>query len=318
MSSSSSKPAIYAALVGNLAIAVTKLAAASWTGSSAMLSEGVHSLVDTGNEILLLYGLHRAARPPDAMHPLGYGRELYFWSFIVALLIFAIGAGVSFYEGVIHIITPEPIIDVKINYIVLGFAFLFEGGSWYVAWKGFRSATPDLGVLPDLDYIEAATRSKDPTTFIVLFEDSAALIGILIALAGTFASDYLQLPAMDGVASIGIALLLAATGAFLARESKGLLMGEPAGPRTRDRILQIARRHDAVVGTEDLFTVHLAPRQVLVALRLDFAEDCPGREIEREFNELDAEIRRSCPDVVAVFIRPRLQPAPLPRAERTT
>lgn len=319
MSSSSSKPAIYAALVGNLAIAVTKLAAAAWTGSSAMLSEGVHSLVDTGNEILLLYGLHRAARPPDAMHPFGYGRELYFWSFIVALLIFAIGAGVSFYEGVIHIITPEPITDVKINYIVLGFAYLFESGSWYIAWKGFRSATPDLGVVPDLDYIEAATRSKDPTTFIVLFEDSAALIGILIALAGTFASDYLQMPAMDGVASIGIALLLAATGAFLARESKGLLMGEPAGPRTRERILQIARRHDAVVSTEDLFTVHLAPRQVLVALRLDFAENSPGREIERGFSELDAEIRGSCPDVVAVFIRPRLrgQSAPLPRTEQT-
>ncbi|MFC0239267.1 cation diffusion facilitator family transporter [Rhodopseudomonas telluris] len=314
MSSSSSKPAIYAALVGNLAIAVTKLAAASWTGSSAMLSEGVHSLVDTGNEILLLYGLHRAARPPDEMHPLGHGRELYFWSFIVALLIFAIGAGVSFYEGVIHVITPEPITDVKINYIVLGFAFLFESGSWYVAWKGFRTATPDLGVVPDLDYIEAATRSKDPTTFIVLFEDSAALIGILIALAGTFASDYLAMPALDGVASIGIALLLAATGAFLARESKGLLMGEPAGPRTRERILQIARRRDAVVSGEDLFTVHLAPRQVLVALRLDFAEDCPGREIEREFGELDAEIRRSCPDVVAVFIRPRLQPQPAPSA----
>ncbi|WP_420130938.1 cation diffusion facilitator family transporter [Rhodopseudomonas sp.] len=319
MSSSSSKPAIYAALVGNLAIAVTKMAAAAWTGSSAMLSEGVHSLVDTGNEILLLYGLHRAARPPDEMHPLGHGRELYFWSFIVALLIFAIGAGVSFYEGVIHIITPEPITDVKINYIVLGFAFLFESGSWYVAWKGFRTAMPDLGVVPDLDYIEAATRSKDPTTFIVLFEDSAALIGILIALAGTFASDYLAMPALDGVASIGIALLLAATGAFLARESKGLLMGEPAGPRTRERILQIARRHDAVVSADDLFTVHLAPRQVLVALRLDFDEVRLGRDIERKFDELDADIRRTCPDVVAVFIRPRQRatPAPLARAERT-
>jgi divalent metal cation (Fe/Co/Zn/Cd) transporter len=173
--------------------------------------------------------------------------------------------------------------------------------------------------VPDLDYIEAATRSKDPTTFIVLFEDSAALIGILIALAGTFASDYLAMPALDGVASIGIALLLAATGAFLARESKGLLMGEPAGPRTRERILQIARRHDAVVSADDLFTVHLAPRQVLVALRLDFDEVRLGRDIERKFDELDADIRRTCPDVVAVFIRPRqrVPSAPLARAEQT-
>jgi cation diffusion facilitator family transporter len=303
----SSKTVIYAALVGNMAIAATKLGAAAWTGSSVMLSEGVHSLVDTGNELLLLYGLHRAAKPADALHPLGYGRELYFWSFIVALLIFSIGAGVSFYEGVVHIIEPVPIADSRVSYIVLGLALLFESGSWYVAWKGFRADVPDLGPVPDLDYIEAATQSKDPTLFMVLFEDSAALIGILIALAGTFASEQLEMPVLDGVASIGIALLLGATGAFLARESKGLLMGEPAGPNTRERILQIARRHGDVVSAEDLFTVHLSPRQILVALTLDFAEDSPGREIERDFSELDADIRASCPNVVALFIKPRLR-----------
>jgi len=310
----SSKTVIYAALAGNLAIAVTKLAAAAWTGSSVMFSEGVHSLVDTGNELLLLYGLHRAAKPADELHPLGYGRELYFWSFIVALLIFSIGAGVSFYEGVIHILQPVPISDSRVSYIVLGLALLFEGGSWYVAWKGFRAESPGLGPVPDLDYIDAATRSKDPTMFMVLFEDSAALMGILIALAGTFASERLDMPVLDGVASIGIALLLGATGAFLARESKGLLMGEPAGPKTRERILAIARRHGDIVSADNLYTVHLAPRQILVALTLDFAADCPGREIERDFSWLEADIRKACPDVAALFIKPRLRAQPLAAA----
>jgi cation diffusion facilitator family transporter len=307
MSHASSKKVIYAALGGNLAIAVTKMAAAAWTGSSAMLSEGVHSLVDTGNEVLLLYGLHRAEKPADAAHPLGHGRELYFWSFIVALLIFSIGAGVSFYEGVVHVLDPTPITDVRISYIVLGLAFVFELGSWYVAWKGFRAVAPALGYVPDAGYIEAATRSKDPTSFMVLFEDSAALIGIVIALVGTAAADWLQMPVLDGVASIAIGLLLGLTGAFLARESKGLLMGEAADPALRDRILQIARSHGRIVGAEPLFTVHLAPWQVVVALTLDFPDDSRAADIERSFASLEAEIKRSCPQVVGVFIRPQLQ-----------
>jgi cation diffusion facilitator family transporter len=315
MSHASSKKVIYAALAGNLAIAVTKMAAAVWTGSSAMLSEGVHSLVDTGNEVLLLYGLHRAAKPADALHPLGYGRELYFWSFIVALLIFSIGAGVSFYEGVIHILNPQPITDASINYIVLGLALLFEGGSWYVAWKGFRETVPDLGAVPDAEYIVAAARSKDPTSFLVLFEDSAALLGILIALVGTFASEQLEMPMLDGAASIGIGLLLGLTGAFLARESKGLLMGEPASTATRDKILQIARNHGGIVSAETLFTVHLAPQQIVAALTLDFADDARATDIERDFAELETRIKQSCPDVVAVFIKPQLLSTPLGRPE---
>ena len=205
---SGAKKTVYAALVGNLAIAATKLAAAALTGSSAMLSEGVHSLVDTGNEVLLLYGLHRSTLPPDDTHPLGHGRELYFWSFVVAVLVFALGAGVSIYEGVSHILRPEPMQRVMVNYAVLGLSAIFEGISWTVAVRQFRKAKGELG------FIAAARRSKDPTTFTVLLEDSAALVGIAVAAIGIFAAQRLAIPELDGVASIGIGLVLALTAAF--------------------------------------------------------------------------------------------------------
>src|SRR5690348_9638854 len=178
MSSSNSRLVVYAALAGNLAIAIAKFVAAGFSGSSAMLSEGVHSLVDTVNELLLLYGMHRAARPPDAAHPFGHGREVYFWSFIVALLVLALGAGVSLFEGIMHLRKPEPMSDPWVNYIVLGVSMLFEGASWSIALREFRAAKGELG------YFEAFRQSKDPTTFTVLLEDTAALLGLLIALAG--------------------------------------------------------------------------------------------------------------------------------------
>ncbi|RUY17703.1 cation diffusion facilitator family transporter, partial [Mesorhizobium sp. M7A.F.Ca.US.005.03.2.1] len=200
-----SKKVIYAALAGNLAIALTKFAAAAFTGSSAMLSEGVHSLVDTGNGGLLLYGMHRAARPADRTHPLGHGRELYFWSFIVALLVFALGAGVSFYEGAVHIMAPEPVANAKVNYIVLGLSFLFEGSSWWVALKEFRRQKGRQG------WLQAVQSSKDPSVYTVLFEDSAALLGLIVAFAGILAAELLEMPELDGAASIGIGLILGAT-----------------------------------------------------------------------------------------------------------
>src|SRR5262249_3797515 len=195
-----------------------------WTGSASMLSEGVHSVVDSGNELLLLYGLHRAQRAPDAARPLGYGRELYFWSFVVALLVFALGSGVALLQGVVRIASPRPIEDAYVNYVVLAAAFLFEGTSWYVSLVEFRKQKGSAG------YFEAFRRSKDPTNFMVLFEDSAALIGILIALAGTWAATTFDLPALDGVASIVIGLVLGMTAALLARETKSLMMGEAADP----------------------------------------------------------------------------------------
>jgi len=218
----SSRTIIYAALAGNLLVAITKFAAAAWTGSSAMFSEGVHSVVDSGNELLLLYGMHRGATRPDHDHPLGYGREIYFWSFVAALLIFTLGAGVSVYQGVTHILHPKPIQNVLVSYIVLVLSALFEGTSWCFTLHKFK------GKKRYSELFMAIRRSKDPPSFIVLLEDSAALIGLLIAFAGIYCSVHLNLPVFDGVASVLIGLVLAMTALVLARETKGLLIGERA------------------------------------------------------------------------------------------
>ena len=266
MAESSSTFTVVAALVGNLAVAVTKAVAAAWTGSASMLSEAVHSFVDTGNEVLLLYGMKRAAKKPDASHPYGYGRELYFWSFVVAVLIFALGAGVSMYEGVLHMRDPEPVRDPHVNYIVLGLSFLFEGGSWFVAWKQFREAKGAMG------WVEAFRRSKDPPAFMVLFEDSAALIGIVLAAFGTWASSSLDLPLLDGAASIAIGVVLAVVALILARESKSLLLGERADPEVTEAIRGVVAADAAVTRVNAVLTTQLAPDQVLVALSLEFVD----------------------------------------------
>jgi cation diffusion facilitator family transporter len=301
----SSRKVIYAALGGNCLIAVTKFVAAAWTGSSAMLSEGVHSLVDTGNQGLLLYGGHRASRPPDDDHPLGYGRELYFWSFIVALLIFSLGAGISLYEGIGQIRHPAPISDAKVNYIVLGFSMLFEGGSWWIAFREFGKKRGSIG------FLKAVIRSKDPTSFIVLFEDSAALIGIAIAFCGTFAAGHWDMPELDGAASVGIGCVLAVTAVFLARESKGLLIGEPARNATCRSILQVAREQDGIRRAAVSLTVHLAPDQIVAALDLGFDEDLSAADVEEAMAILDKRIKARHPEVIAVFVNPRQRPAAL-------
>lgn len=296
---SGSKLVIFAAIAGNLLIAVTKFVAASLTGSSAMLSEGVHSLVDTGNGLLLLYGLHRAARPPDRMHPLGHGRELYFWSFIVALLVFALGAGVAFYEGIIHMLAPEPIENPLVNYVVLGLCMVFEGGSWLVALREFRRSKGDLG------YIQAVRRSKDPSVYTVLFEDSAALLGLVIALIGISAAQYFEQPWLDGAASIGISLILGATAVFLARESKDLLMGEPALPDVQTAILSIAQADPAVEQANGVLTVHMGPEQIVAGLSLDFIDHLSAADIETCVERLEARLKAEVPQVTAVFVKPQ-------------
>ena len=296
---SSSKLVIYAALAGNLLVALTKASAAAWTGSSAMLSEAVHSLVDTGNEVLLLYGMRRSARQADPEHPLGYGRELYFWSFIVALMFFALGAGVSLYEGILHILFPKPITDPLVNYLVLALAFLFEGVSWLVALRQFRALKGPLG------YYEAFRRSKDPISFMVLFEDSAALIGILIAALGTFAATTLDAPVFDGVASILIGLVLAGTASLLARESKSLLLGERADIKLSESILRIAEEGSLATRANGVLTVHLAPDQILVALSLEFADDLRAPQIEDAVINIERKIRAAHPEVVTLFVKPQ-------------
>ncbi len=299
-----SKQAVYAALIGNLLVAATKTVAALWTGSSAMTSEAIHSFVDSGNEILLLYGQHRASRPPDAEHPLGHGRELYFWSFIVALLIFAIGSGVSLYQGIAHIRQPEPIQDPWINYLVLAIALLFEGGSWVISVKQFRSTTA-RGRLGLYDFYEAFRKSKDPPSFMVLFEDTAALLGIVLAAAGTFAATHWGMLQLDGVASVLIGCVLGATAIVLARESKSLLVGESASGELTKSIMDIAARNPAVLRVNGMLTAQLAPDQILVALSLEFSDNLRVPELEERVIEIEHSIRARHGEVIALFVKPQ-------------
>ncbi len=296
---SSSTVSIHAALVGNLLVALTKFFAAAISGSSSMLSEGIHSLVDTVNEVLLLYGLRRSRRAPDQIHPLGYGRELYFWSFIVAVLLFALGAGISIYEGIARVLAPVPVEHVALNYAVLALSVVFEGISWRISQHAFRAAKGDLG------YWEAVRRSKDPSSFIVLFEDSAALVGIAIAAAGIFLADALRMPVIDGVASIVIGVVLGATSALLARESKGLLIGERADPAIAAAIETLAGAEPGLVGANGILTIHLAPDQIVVALSLEFEDALRTPQIEAAVARLEQRVRAGFPQVVALFVKPQ-------------
>jgi len=295
----SSRTAILAALVGNLLVSATKAVAAAWTGSSAMLSEAVHSFVDTGNEVLLLYGQHRAARPPDREHPLGHGRELYFWSFIVALLVFAVGAGISLYEGILHVSAPAPMRDPLVSYVVLGLAALFEGSSFLVSNRQVRAMKGRQS------YVRFARASKDPPSFMVLFEDAAALLGIAIAVVGTWAANRFDAPELDGVASILIGLVLATVAVLLARESKSLLVGEPARSEVSESVLALAREQAGVRNANGILTVQLAPDQIVVALSLHFAETLRVTELERGVEQIEARIRARHPEVSAVFVKPQ-------------
>lgn len=293
---------MYAALAGNLLVAATKGVAAAISGSSSMLSEAVHSVVDSGNEVLLLYGQTRAQRPPDAAHPLGYGRELYFWSFVVALLIFALGAGVSIYEGVTHMLEPEPIRRPLVNYVVLALAFFFEGGSWLVAYRQFRASGGKLALF------EAFRRSKDPPSFMVLFEDSAALLGILFAAAGTFVASTFHMPMADGAASILIGLVLATVAVLLARESKSLLIGEPA---ERDLISCIeleAAGVRGVVRVNGVLTSYLSPDQVVVMMSLEFEDRLCVPELEEAVRDIERRVRAKYPEVSSLFVKPQTPP----------
>jgi cation diffusion facilitator family transporter len=293
------KKVVYAALAGNLLIAVTKFIAAAVTGSSAMLSEGVHSLVDTGNECLLLYGLKRSAVRADRSHPWGHGRELYFWTFIVALLVFAVGAGVSFYEGIVHLRNPELHRNSLVSYLVLGLSFCFEGASFRVALKEFRAAKAELG------YLEAVRQSKDPTTFSVLLEDAAALVGIGIAFLGVSLSQLTGRPEFDGAASLGIGVVLALTSILLARESKGLLIGEAAHPAIQSSILAIAGRDPAIEKANGVLTLHLAPNQIVAALSAQFVENLRAPDIEACVTRIEGQIRATHPSLSLLFIKPQ-------------
>jgi cation diffusion facilitator family transporter len=297
----SSKTAVCAALVGNLLVAATKIGAALWTGSSAMSSEALHSLVDSGNEILLLYGQSRAARPPDAAHPLGHGRELYFWSFVVALLIFALGSGISIYQGVSQVHHPKPIQDPLVSYLVLALACVFEGAAWLVAFRQFRRTEARGG----RGLYEAFRRSKDPPTFMVLFEDTAALLGILIAGLGTYAASALHRPVFDGIASILIGVVLGAVAILLARESKSLLIGEAASHELANDIVALAAQDRSVLRVNGLLSAQLAPDQILIALSLEFADDLRVPQIEQSVIDIERRVRAAHHEVLALFVKPQ-------------
>ncbi len=298
---SAGRRVVYAALAGNVAVAVTKLLAAAITGSAAMFSEAVHSIVDCGNEALLLYGYRRAARRPDLVHPFGYGRELYFWSFIVALMLFALGAGVSIYQGVHHVMAPEPIRYAGISYVVLGLSFLFEGASWIVAWRSFSKVR---GRVP---FWTAFRQSKDPPAFMVLFEDTAALIGIVIAAAGIFAAQWFDRPVFDGIASILIGFVLAVVATLLAIESKSLLIGERATPALVEAICRLAEQQPGVVHANSALTAQLAADQAMVALSIAFDPEMRTADIEACVARLEQCVREAHPNVVALFVKPQTQ-----------
>ena len=292
----SSLRVIIAAMAGNMAIAVSKFVAASLTGSAAMFSEAIHSTVDTGNELLLLFGLKRAARPADAEHPFGYGLQLYFWVFVVAVMIFGLGAVVALVEGIEKIRHPEPARNVYVNYIVLGVSIAFEIASWVVAFREFRKQRGSRG------WLATIRRSKDPTIFTVLFEDSAALVGLLLALIGVGLADLFDAPLFDGIASLGIALVLAVTAAFLAYESQSLLTGEAMLPEDRAGIERIARAAPEVVGLNQLLTMHFGPQEVLVALSLDFDDTISAAAIEAAVAQIERGIKSEYTDVARVFV----------------
>jgi len=298
---SGSKRVVYAALAGNLAIALTKFVAAALTGSSAMWSEGIHSMVDSGNQALLLYGMRRAARPPDARFPFGYGKEVYFWSFVVALLVFATGAGLSLYEGVRHLDTPKDITHPVINYMVLGIALLLEGAPWLAAFRQFNRMRGERGV------VEGVQRGKDPTVLAVLFEDSAAIAGLLVAFAGIALYQATGNPVFDAGASIVIGLILGVTAMWLAFETKGLLIGEAANREVVAEIRRLAERYPEVQRVNEVLTMHMGPEYILATVGLNIAPNVPRSRAHAVMDELDERIKKSDSRVKRVFIESQTQ-----------
>jgi cation diffusion facilitator family transporter len=294
-----SKRVVIAALAANAGIAVTKLAAALLTGSGAMLSEAVHSAIDTGNQGLLLFGMARAARRPTPRHPLGFAREIYFWSFMVAVLIFGLGAGVSIVTGVHDFTSPRPLEDPLVNYVVLAIALGCEGTSWLVSVRAFRRTMPAEGGI-----LSAIHRSKDPANFIVLLEDSAAILGLAIAAAGVFASHHYGNARFDAAASVAIGLVLGLVALALAYECKGLLIGESAAPQTVARIRSTLAGAQDIERVIDVIAIHLGPDDVVVAAEVDFRDRISAADVERTVAALERRIRGDHPEVTRVFIKP--------------
>jgi len=295
---SGGKLVVLAALGGNLAIAATKFAAALIAGSSSMLTEGIHSTVDTLNEVLLLYGRKRAEQPPDELHPLGHARELYFWGFVVALLIFTGGAGFSVYEGIEHIRSPKMLDRPTINFAVLAIAFVFESVSLFFALREFGRQKE-----PGDSWWQALRNSKDPSVFVVMMEDLAALTGLAVAaifIGLTVASGN---PLWDGIGSVVIGLILAGVAILLATECKKLLIGERASEALQQSIRSIAEEAAGVCKVNEIISVHLGPQQVVVMLSLDFDDALALSDVEAATEGIEERVRQRFSEVFRLFVR---------------
>ncbi|MFT3916862.1 MAG: cation diffusion facilitator family transporter [Anaeromyxobacteraceae bacterium] len=300
MAHGSGHASVVAAIASNAAIAAAKFTVAALTGSSAMLSEGIHSLVDTGDGLLLFVGMRRSRRPADAAHPFGHGKELYFWTTVVALLIFAVGGGMSVYEGIHHLLAPHPADHALATYGVLGFALVFEGASFTVALREFLQAKGDRGVWDEI------RRTKDPLVFVVLLEDTAALLGIAFAAIGTFLAHATGEPAFDGAASIAIGLLLMAVALVLARESRGLLVGEAANPATLEDVRAIASADPAVAEVGRALTVHFGPDTVVLNVELQFKTGLGTSQLAGSIARIERALQLRHPDLKYIFVEGRL------------
>lgn len=289
---------ILSALAANVGIAIAKFVAAGITGSSAMLTEGVHSLVDSANHGILLYGTKRSTKPADQQHPLGYGRELYFWSFVVAILVFSLGAGVALYEGILHILHPEHGADPTIAFIVLGIALVLEGWSTFEALKAFNAARGGKS------FWNALRSSKDAPTIIVLLENGGAIAGLIIAGVGIALSQWTHNPVWDGVASVLIGLVLAAVAMLLCVEAKGLLIGESADPALVEAIKISAESHDGVDKIIDVLTVHHAPDQIVAIIDADFDDKISAGDVERLVRDIEAKVAADFPGITRLYVRP--------------
>lgn len=289
--------AVYGAIVANTLIAVIKFIAAAFSGSSAMLSEGVHSLADTGNQLLLLLGIHRSRRPADRKHPFGHGKEIFFWGLIVAIILFALGGGISIYEGIHQWLHPSELGDPTWSYVVLGAAVLFEGASWVIALRETQAARR-----PDESLWESFRTSKDPAVYTVLAEDTAALLGLAVAAGGIWLSHYLGETIYDAAASLVIGVILIVVAFVLAWESRGLLVGESADDNTLARLGEIIRRNPNVRTLNRLLTMHLGPDEILLTVEVAFAPGLEARELTATIDRLEREIREALPAVRQIFI----------------
>ncbi len=297
-----SKKSVVAAIIANVAIAVIKFVAGSITGSSAMISEGIHSVVDAGNGGLLFHGLRRGARPADTNHPFGHGMEIYFWSLIVAVSIFGIGGGLSIYEGITHLRHPAPLASPTVNYVVLAVAAVLESASFTVAWRAFRKHKGSRRTFT------AIHLGKDPSLFAVLFEDTAALLGLVVAFLGVFISHQLQAPAIDAAASVAIGCILVCAAGWLASESRSLLVGEAAAPEVVAALRRIALADPVVTGLGTVLTMHLGPDEVLLNIEVQFTPGLPAEEIHHAVHRIERHIREPFPQVSRIFIEVDVAP----------